>query len=87
MLFVTNYLPGAFAKAVIFTIEAVGTPPTIAIKGAQALRREQVRGDTPPGAFAQAVTLATEPVGTWATNANKSVATRHPVRSLWLLPL
>ena len=32
MLIVTNCPPGAFAKAVISTIEAVGTPPTIAIK-------------------------------------------------------
>ena len=30
-------LPGALAKAVIFAIEAVGTRPTDAIKGAQAL--------------------------------------------------
>ena len=38
VLFVTNCLPGAFAKAVIITTEAVGTPPTNANKGAQALR-------------------------------------------------
>ncbi|HIT80595.1 MAG TPA: hypothetical protein IAC40_09980 [Candidatus Faecivivens stercorigallinarum] len=29
--------PGAFAKAVIITTEAVGTPPTNANKGVQAL--------------------------------------------------
>ena len=38
VLFVANCLPGAFAKAVIITTEAVGTPPTNANKGAQALR-------------------------------------------------
>ena len=38
MLFIINYLSGAFAKAVIIVIEAVGTPPTNANKGAQALR-------------------------------------------------
>ena len=37
VLFVANCLPGAFAKAVIITTEAVGTPPTNANKGAQAL--------------------------------------------------
>ena len=41
MLIVTYCLPGALAKAVISTIEAIGTWPTIANKGAQALRREQ----------------------------------------------
>ena len=46
MLFVTNCLPGAFAKAVIIVIEAIGTWPTDANKGAQALRREQVGPDT-----------------------------------------
>ena len=39
MLFVINYLSGAFAKAVIIVIEAVGTRPNNANKGAQALRR------------------------------------------------
>ena len=33
----TDPLPGAFAKAVIITTEAVGTPPTNANKGVQAL--------------------------------------------------
>ena len=59
--------PGALAKAVISTIEAVGTPPTIANKGAS----NQLDCCSAPGALAKAVICTTEAVGTRATDANK----------------
>ena len=67
MLIVTYCLPGAFAKAVICTTEAVGTRPTIANKGAS----NQLDCCSAPGALAKAVIFTTEPVGTRATDANK----------------
>ena len=51
--------PGALAQAVIRTIEAVGTPPTIANKGAS----NQLDCCSAPGAFAKAVIFTIEPVG------------------------
>ena len=45
---VTNCLPGALAKAVIFTTEAVGTPPT---------QREQGSAGSAPGANKEAKAL------------------------------
>ena len=74
----SHYLPGAFAKDVIFSIEPVGSA-CMRFAGDQ---REQVRGDTPPGAFAKAVISTIEAVGTRPTNANKSARTprREQVR-------